>query len=313
MVQVTRNQPFPTYRSQEMYQTFTLAMELFNLNLVQLAGKTLKKLFIQLEGVLEEASFNLLWNILDIVYEMKMNGQSRLLTIFIQHLQALTQVKLATGHPVYTFIRQISIQDSNQLDAIRACHSAMLDELQSQLTPVEYRQQLHNSCVVRMKRTTCVVPDPFTVGIWMLKKRNDTMGAYFASCWSKIVSRRSSKTTPPLPRERSEVQVLAENLVQRRLDTANLTFAGAIIADATRRLAVIEMGAGGVLYDGHTEGDTTKAASEATEAGHFSLELIDWHAMLAIERNLRLVGLCQDADLIKGHVQLKVEQFVRDI
>lgn len=92
MVHVTRNQPVPTYRSLEMYQTFTLAMELFTLNLVQLAGKTLQMLFIQLESVLEEPSFNLLWNILDMVYEMKMNGQIRLLNIFIQHLQALTQV-----------------------------------------------------------------------------------------------------------------------------------------------------------------------------------------------------------------------------
>lgn len=201
------------------------------------------------------------------------------------------------------------------MESIRACHSAMLDELQSQLTPMEYRQHLHNSCIVRMKRMTCLAPDPFTVGIWMLKKRNTVMGEYIHDCWAKIVSRRSSRATAPLPTKRSEVQGLAKSLVQKqRLDTTNLTFSSTIAADATRRLAVIEMGAGGVLHDEDMkEGGIVKAASAATKSAHFSLELLEWHEMLSIERNLRLVGLYQDANLIKDDVQMKVEQFVRNI
>lgn len=315
MVHLTKKQPHPspTYdRSEVMYQTFTIAMELFALNLVGLAGKTLQSLFIQLERVLEEPSFDLLWNVFDMVYELKMDGHTQLLTIFVRHLEALTRVKFPAGHPMYRLIRRMHMQDSHQFGVIRKCHSDMLDELQHQLPSTEYRRQLHNSSIVRMQRIECLTPDPFIVGIWTLKKRSNVLGDNFANCWLKIIP-NLNVPPEPLPTKREELQSLASKLVQdQRLDDLVLTYSESIIEDAKRRLAVIEMGTGGVLFDGcETEVDDSENLPYVmVEKGYAGPELHDWHEMLSIVRHYKLVGLYDDAELIKRDLEMRVSGFV---
>lgn len=288
------------HSSGEMYQIFTLSMELLTLSLGSLAGKLLRKMFLGLEHVLEETSLDLLWNLLDMVREMKMKGQERLLRLFIQHLGALARQKLPENHPIHRFINQISIRDANLLDIIRACHDDALDELRDRMMSQNYRQELHDSCIVRMQRLRCPTHDLFTQGIWLLMERPTAVNKYYASCWVKILVR----LPPQTPATRPQLQELASQLIHKRgcLGDSPDLCENKISLDAKRRLAILELNAGGVLCDDQVTEDVLTESTGTVEGGKSRALLHEWHEMVSIERYLRMAGLDQDAESIRAQL-----------
>nr|WOD45611.1 hypothetical protein [Trichoderma atroviride] len=296
----------------EMYQTFTLAMELFSLDYGSLAGLAIRKVFIQLEDAIQDFNIDLTWNLVDMMYEMTMAGQNQLLGIFIRHFYSVAQQSLRAEHPLKRFASLMFRQTADQLNIIRVYNSKLLDQLAGHVSPQLYRQELHDSCIVRLQRQACLVPDVFITGIWNLKRSHINTEGY-AQHWDKILSTRP-QASEALRIDVMEIRSLAAKLLlQEILWHEDELYRETIILDAKRRLAWIEMNDGGVLSS-HTNDNKDKVAAhgefqkeEATSALHIL------HEILAIERHFRLTGLENEAYQLREDLIIKVEDFLDDI
>lgn len=300
------------FSSIEMYQTFTLAMELFSLNYGSLAGLAIRKVFIQLEDAIQDFNIDLVWNLVDMMYEMTMAGQNQLLGIFTGHLYSVAQQKLRAEHPLRRFASLMFRQTAYQLNIIRVYNSKVLDQLAGHVSPQFYRQELHDSCIVRLQRQACLVPDVFITGIWTLKRSHINIEGY-AQHWDTILSTRL-QPSEALRIDVTDIRSLAaELLMQEILWHEDEIYRDKFILDAKRRLAWIEMNDGGVLSS-QTNDNNEKTVTygrfqkeEATSALHIL------HEMLAIERHFRLACLEDEAYQLREDLIIRVGVFLDDI
>jgi hypothetical protein len=243
----------------EMYQTFTLAMELFSLDYGSLAGLAIRKVFIQLEDAIQDFNIDLAWNLVDMIYEMTMAGQNQLLSLFIRHMYSVAQQKLQAEHPLNRFAYLMFRQNASQLNMIRLYNSKILDQLTGHVSSKLYRQELHDSCIVRLQRQACLVPDVFVTGIWTLKRSHINIEGY-AQLWDIILSRHP-QPSQVLRIDIGEIRSLATKLLLKEiLWHEDEIYRDKIILDAKRRLAWIEMNDGGVLSGQNNDNEDKPAA-----------------------------------------------------
>lgn len=298
--------------STEMYQTFTLAMELFSLNYGSLAGLATRKVFIQLEDAIQDFNIGLLWNLVDMMYEMTMAGQNQLLGIFIRHLFSVARQKLQAEHPLQKFAYLMLSQHAYQLNIIRVYNSKILDQLADCVSPRLYRQELHDSCIVRLQRQACLVPDIFITGIWTLKRNHINIEGY-AQHWDKILLRRA-QPSDDWRIDVSEIRSLATKLLmQEILWHEDEMYRDKFILDAKRRLAWIEMNDGGVLSSKTNGNEEQTVAYDKFQVEEATSTLHVLHEMLAIERHFRLACLENEAELIREDLISKVGKYLNDI
>jgi hypothetical protein len=302
-----------TYSSSiEMYQTFTLAMELFSLNYGFFAGLAIRKMFVQLEDAIQEFNIDLVWNLVDMIFEMTMAGQKQLLGIFVKHLFSITQKKLEALHPLRRFANLIFRQDIYYLNILRVHNSKVLDQLAEHVSSKLYRQELHDSCIVRLQRQACLVPDQFVTGIWTLKRSHINIEGY-TKHWDTILSRRP-QPAEALRVDVAEVKSLAtELLLQEILWHENEIYSDKIILDAKRRLAWIELNDGGVLSNQTNDEEDNGIQHTKFQKVKATSTLYKLHEILAIERHFRLVCLENEAHQLREDLVSRVKDFLDDI
>lgn len=307
-----RNQRRITSSSIKMYQTFTLAMELFSLNQGSLAGLAIRKVFIQLEDAIQDFNIDLAWNLVDMIYEMTMAGQDQLLGIFIRHLYSIAQQKLQAEHPLNRFAFLMCRQDAYDLNIIRVYNSNVLDQLAGHVSAKLYRQELHDSCIVRLQRQACLIPDVFVTGIWTLKRSHINIEGY-AKHWDAILSMRPQASVS-LTVDKTEIRALATKLLQQEiLWHEHEIFSDKIILDAKRRLALIELNDGGVLFGQANNDGNEPIAYGSIQKEEVTSPLHGLHEILAIERHFRLFSLENEASQLRKDLMIKVGDFLDDV
>ncbi|KAJ6445828.1 clr5 domain-containing protein [Purpureocillium lavendulum] len=93
--------------SRTMYRTFELVFDLWYYGKGQLAGMAARKAFYALEFVLDEDHPDLVWHILDTVYDMVDRGHIQLLGMFLPHATALAARRRPAGHPLRRILEQL--------------------------------------------------------------------------------------------------------------------------------------------------------------------------------------------------------------
>ncbi|RFU74753.1 hypothetical protein TARUN_7482 [Trichoderma arundinaceum] len=102
----TPNQP-PIQDSRTMYRTFELVFDLWSYGKGDLAGMAARKGFYVLEFVLTEDHPDLLWHILDTIYDMIDRGHLQLLGMFIRHALVLARSRFPETHPLVRILQQL--------------------------------------------------------------------------------------------------------------------------------------------------------------------------------------------------------------
>lgn len=97
----------PIQDSRTMYRTFELVFDLWKRGRGDLAGMAARKGFYILEYVLAEDHPDLIWHVLDVIYDMIDKGHLQLLGIFLGHASALAESKLQTRHPLYRILQEL--------------------------------------------------------------------------------------------------------------------------------------------------------------------------------------------------------------
>lgn len=116
------NQP-PIQDSRTMYRTFELAFDLWNHGKGKMAGKAARKGFYVLEFVLTDDHPDLLWHVLDTMYDMLDRGHLQLLGMFLQHARVLAQQHLPPNHPLSRILKQLTHCDYQSDEGRRfVCH-----------------------------------------------------------------------------------------------------------------------------------------------------------------------------------------------
>lgn len=100
------NQP-PIQDSRTMYRTFELVFDLWYYGKGQLAGMAARRAFYALEFVLTEDHPDLVWHILDTIYDMADRGHIRLLGMFLAHANVLARRQLPANHPLLRILQQL--------------------------------------------------------------------------------------------------------------------------------------------------------------------------------------------------------------
>ncbi|KAF4122426.1 hypothetical protein GMORB2_7418 [Geosmithia morbida] len=100
------NRP-PMQDSRTMYRTFELVFDLFRRGRGKLAGMAARQGFHVLEYVLTEDHPDLVWHMLDTVYDMAGTGHLQLLAMFLDHASAMSRRLLPAQHPLQFILRQI--------------------------------------------------------------------------------------------------------------------------------------------------------------------------------------------------------------
>lgn len=100
------NQP-PIQDSRTMYRTFELMFDLWRHGKGNLAGMAARKGFYVLEYVLTEDHPDLVWHILDTIYDMVDRGHLQLLGMFLEHATALAHRQLPAQHPLFRIFQQL--------------------------------------------------------------------------------------------------------------------------------------------------------------------------------------------------------------
>lgn len=98
----------PIQDSRTMYRTFELVFDLWYYGKGQLAGMAARKAFYALEFVLTEDHPDLVWHVLDAIYDMVDRGHIQLLALFLAHADALARRLLAANHPLLKILQQLS-------------------------------------------------------------------------------------------------------------------------------------------------------------------------------------------------------------
>lgn len=116
------NQP-PIQDSRTMYRTFELGFDLWSCGNGDLAGMAARKGFYVLEFVLTDDHPDLVWHILDTVYDMVDKGHLQLLKMFLQHASILGQRQLPGNHPLLRIIQILRECDCQTYEGRRfICH-----------------------------------------------------------------------------------------------------------------------------------------------------------------------------------------------
>lgn len=102
----TPNKP-PIQDSRTMYRTFELVFDLWSYGKGDLAGMAARKGFYVLEFVLTEDHPDLLWHILDTIYDMIDRGHLQLLGMFIRHALVLARNRFPETHPLIRILQQL--------------------------------------------------------------------------------------------------------------------------------------------------------------------------------------------------------------
>jgi hypothetical protein len=90
-----------------MYRTFELVFDLWSHGKGDLAGMAARKGFYVLEFVLTEDHPDLLWHILDTIYDMIDRGHLQLLGMFIRHALVLSRSRFPGTHPLIRILEQL--------------------------------------------------------------------------------------------------------------------------------------------------------------------------------------------------------------
>lgn len=113
----------PLQDSRTMYRTFELVFDLWAHGQGQLAGLAARKAFYALEFVLEEDHPDLVWHILDSVYDMVDRGHMQLLDMFLRYATELSSRQLPREHPLPRILQQLVESDySSQHGRDHVCH-----------------------------------------------------------------------------------------------------------------------------------------------------------------------------------------------
>lgn len=116
------NQP-PMQDSRTMYRTFELVFDLWQHGQGQLAGMAARRGFYALEFVLGEDNPDLVWHMLDTVYDMIARGHTRLLAMFLPHAAALARRRLPANHPLHRILGLLATCDfETEQGTQRICH-----------------------------------------------------------------------------------------------------------------------------------------------------------------------------------------------
>ncbi|KAG5998543.1 hypothetical protein E4U52_007614 [Claviceps spartinae] len=97
----------PIQDSRTMYRTFELVFDLWHYGKGQLAGMAARKAFYILEFVLMEDHPDLIWHILDTIYDMVDRGHIQLLGMFLKHAGALATARLPHEHPLVAILQEL--------------------------------------------------------------------------------------------------------------------------------------------------------------------------------------------------------------
>lgn len=113
----------PIQDSRTMYRTFELVFDLWNHGKGDLAGMAARRGFYALEFVLTDDHPDLIWHVLDTIYDMADRGHLQLLGMFIEHASVLAHRQLPVQHPLLRILQQLR-QCDFQTDQGRAyvCH-----------------------------------------------------------------------------------------------------------------------------------------------------------------------------------------------
>ncbi|KAH8179726.1 clr5 domain-containing protein [Sarocladium implicatum] len=113
----------PKQDSRTMYRTFELVFDLFNRGQGMLAGKAAQKGFYSLEFVLTEDHPDLIWHILDSIYDMVDRNHLQLLWLFLNHATLLATQRLPARHPLLQILEQLMrCSYETQEDREYVCH-----------------------------------------------------------------------------------------------------------------------------------------------------------------------------------------------
>ncbi|KAG6002401.1 hypothetical protein E4U43_001121 [Claviceps pusilla] len=97
----------PIQDSRTMYRTFELVFDLWHYGRGQLAGMAARRAFFILEFVLMEDHPDLIWHILDTIYDMVDRGHIQLLGMFLRHAGVLATARLAREHPLVAILQEL--------------------------------------------------------------------------------------------------------------------------------------------------------------------------------------------------------------
>jgi hypothetical protein len=102
-----------------MYRMFEMVFDLWHQQEGGLAGMAARKAFLTLEQALRSDHPDLLWHVLDVVYDMVEKGHLRLLQFFLGH--ALTLYAEPARHPVVQILKQLQKGDYRTPRGRRHC------------------------------------------------------------------------------------------------------------------------------------------------------------------------------------------------
>ncbi|KAK2590914.1 hypothetical protein QQS21_011395 [Conoideocrella luteorostrata] len=113
----------PIQDSRTMYRTFELVFDLWHYGWGRLAGIAARRGFHVLEFVLTEDHPDLVWHVLDTIYDMVEKGHIQLLGMFLKHASELSVRRLAREHPVVKILEQLITCDyQSQQGREYVCH-----------------------------------------------------------------------------------------------------------------------------------------------------------------------------------------------
>ncbi|EWG37694.1 hypothetical protein FVEG_14794 [Fusarium verticillioides 7600] len=102
----TPNSP-PIRDSRTMYRIFELVFDLWFHGKGDLAGMAARRGFYVLEFVLSDDHPDLIWHVLDTIYDMVDRGHLRLLALFLDHATILAKRQLPAQHPLLLILQQL--------------------------------------------------------------------------------------------------------------------------------------------------------------------------------------------------------------
>lgn len=307
-----RTSPFMTVsrRSREMLQTFTLAADLLLKNEGLRAGKAMRKVFLQLEDAIHDLNVDVMWNMLDIVYELSTLKQNTLLDIFTRHLSAISQQRLPSTHPIAELAHQMLHLDAQHLKLARAYSSNTMDQLLNHSPMPQYKREVIASCLARLDRCSGKSPDPFMAGVWSLQKRPYRKSTPYDMHWCTIMSRLAKAFKvpiydgPDLRRGGSSLRHDGTWEAERQEHTDQ------VVLDAKTRLDNIAVQACHISNSGATHALSSRCQ---VRYGNIAGDLSEIREMWALEKHLHLISMFDEARQMRKDSLALVDGFLSDI
>lgn len=92
-------------RAKAVSASFKLALELLDRGQGESAGRVARKAFLLVEDMLELNAPALVWNVLELMFEMLSKGHSKLFQMLLDHLWNLVRQEKSPSHPISTLLR----------------------------------------------------------------------------------------------------------------------------------------------------------------------------------------------------------------